>query len=235
MLLRERQRKHSISLALAAILIVMSQNATDAANDKTANAQIGLTAQAKPIKTVAAVAPKPATKVTKSAAARYKELNNPKEAPEKTKSKPKRSSTQLVPPPPPTIPTYLNVPQGSAFDLGFQVQTLSLDDLKFHLKNVEKKLSDAKLDERDQKNDTEEKEARAKRFVELFDEGVVSRKELETSKQEAERSVRDLEQSHIKVSELDRVLVQVKERIQSLEALKKPVRVSSKAKKSKSK
>lgn len=136
----------------------------------------------------------------------------------------KKTPTMLVPPPPPTIPTYLNVSPGSAFDLGmgFSVPALSLDDLKFQKKNVEKKLEAAKADEKDVKRMSDERQERADRFVSLFEEGVVSRKELETAKEEAERAARKIEQSHINVAEADRLLNQINERIKAIEAAKKP-------------
>lgn len=230
MLLRERLRKQSICLATIAGLFFLSTAAHAQQNESARQTRIGMTSQ-----TVKTSTTKAKSTYDEAANQRYKELNKPKESGVKptlkTKTNARRSSTQLVPPPPPTIPTYLNVPQGSAFTelgLGFTIQTLSADDLKFQLKNVEKKLEAAKLDERDQKKATEEKQDRAKRFVDLFGEGVVSRRELETSKEEAERANRDLEQAHVKVTEFERVLNQVKDRIQALEAAKKPVRSSPK-------
>lgn len=147
-----------------------------------------------------------------------------------TKRKPRKQSVGLVPPPPPTIPTYLNgsPTMTGTFDLGLPVNFMSLDDLKFQQKNLEKKLEATKLDDVDQKRSTKEKQERAERFTELFKEGVVSRRELESAHEESERSTRALEQSHIKVSEIDRVLGQVKERISSMEAAKRPFKVSSK-------
>lgn len=180
----------------------------------------------------------PAAPPKKDAASqRYAELNGDKKGtapakavtPQKKKVK-KASTTMLVPPPPPTIPTYLNVPQNSAFDLGlgFSVPAMSLDDLKFQQKNVEKKLESAKIDERDQKRLMEREQERAKQFDGLFADGIVSRREFETAKEEADRSIRKLEQAHINVAESERLLSQIKERVQALEAAKKPLKISSK-------
>lgn len=134
-----------------------------------------------------------------------------------------RKTVMLVPPPPPTMPTYVNAtsPINGSFDLGLSVNYMSLDDLKFQEKTLSKKLEASKLDEQDQKRSNDEKADRAKRFVELYSEGVVSRRELETAQQDSERSIRETEQSHIKVSEIDRVLAQVKDRIKTLEATNK--------------
>lgn len=160
--------------------------------------------------------------------ARYKELNKDRETTPQTKARRTAGSGMLIPPPPPTIPAYLNLPAISTpFGLGFSVPLMSLDDLKFEHKNLEKKLEAAKQDEQDQKRATAEKQERAQRFVDLFAEGVVSRRELETAQRDAERSVRDLEQSHIKVSEIDRVYLQVKERIKTLEPVNKPTKLST--------
>lgn len=279
---RERQRKQSIGIAIAAMMFATCHAATAAAEEKqqpvrakqqlTATAQSSggtsssarTTTQQKPMSTSATkpgIVSKtststktaaPAVKVTtstttKSAASvppkskdaasqRYAELNTDKKPtvaktaePPRKKAR-KASTTMLVPPPPPTIPTYLNVPQNSAFDLGlgFSVPAMSLDDLKFQQKNVEKKLESAKIDERDQKRLMEREQERAKQFDGLFADGIVSRRELETAKEEADRSIRKLEQSHINVAESERLLSQIKERIQALEAAKRPLKISSK-------
>ncbi|MDZ4832192.1 MAG: hypothetical protein SGJ27_00170 [Candidatus Melainabacteria bacterium] len=147
----------------------------------------------------------------------------------KVKPKTRRKTVMLVPPPPPTMPTYLNSqPVSGSFDLGMTVNFMSLDDLKFQQKNLEQKLVSAKQDDKEQKHSIEEKQLRAKRFVELYQEGVVSRRELEAAQLESERSLREIGQTHIKVSEIERVLGQVKERIHSMEKANKPFKLSSK-------
>lgn len=147
----------------------------------------------------------------------------------KVKPKARRKTVMLVPPPPPTMPTYLNSqPVSGSFDLGMTVNFMSLEDLKFQQKNLEQKLASAKQDDKEQKHSIEEKQLRAKRFVELYQEGVVSRRELEAAQLESERSLREIGQTHIKVSEIERVLGQVKERIHSMEKANKPFKLSSK-------
>jgi hypothetical protein len=171
-----------------------------------------------------------ATTHSKSTSEDSKQLDKTKTASGKPPRKAHRQKVMLVPPPPPTTPTFLNTTSTmpGSYDLGLSVNFMSLDDLKFQQKTLEKKLEATKLDDKDEKRSTDEKRDRAKRFVELYEEGVVSRRELETAQQESERAIRDAEQSHIKVSEIDRVLSQVKERIQSMEAAKRPFKVSSK-------
>jgi len=244
----ERQRKQSIRIAIAAMMFATCTTAAEAVEQKAkpAQARVELTAAAQSIggspssakvKTATpapTASPKPKSK--DAASQRYADLNADKKpekkpAPEPVKKKVKKAgTTMLVPPPPPTIPTYLNVPPNSPFDLGlgFSVPAMSLDDLKFQQKNVEKKLESAKIDENDQKRLMEREQERAKQFDGLFADGIVSRRELETAKEDAERSVRKLEQTHISVAEKERLLSQIKERIQSLEAAKKPMKISSK-------
>jgi hypothetical protein len=244
----ERQRKQSINIAIAAVMLATCASAAVAALEdkpKPASAKVELTAAAQSIggsrssaKTGQAqtrtATPKP--KAKDAASQRYADLNTDKSDAQKATVAPvnkkvkRTGTTMLVPPPPPTIPTYLNVPPNSPFDLGlgFSVPAMSLDDLKFQLKNMEKKLESAKIDERDQKRLMEREQERAKQFDGLFADGIVSRRELETAKEEAERSARKLEQTHISVAEKERLLSQIKERIQTLEAAKKPMKSSSK-------
>ncbi|MBX9670221.1 MAG: hypothetical protein K2X93_21655 [Candidatus Obscuribacterales bacterium] len=161
------------------------------------------------------------------AADRYRKLNLPSTTLEKASRKSKQPRNMLIPPPPPTMPTYLNVPT-TGFGDGFSVQFMSLDDLKFQLKNLEKKLTAANEDEQEQTRVAKEKEERAARFDQLFEEGVVSRRELEQSHVEAERAKRDLEQAHIKVEENTRLIAQVKDRISAQEPKNKQTKVAGK-------
>ncbi len=161
------------------------------------------------------------------AADRYRKLNIPSTTLEKASRKSKQPRNMLIPPPPPTMPTYLNVPT-TGFGDGFSVQFMSLDDLKFQLKNLEKKLTAANEDEQEQTRVAKEKEERAARFDQLFEEGVVSRRELEQSHIEAERAKRDLEQAHIKVEENTRLMAQVKDRMSSQEPKNKQTKVADK-------
>ncbi len=127
----------------------------------------------------------------------------------------------FVPPPPPSIPTYLDTSSFTNADIG-QVELLSLDDLKFQMKNLEKKVEGAKQDQKDQEENLADLRQKSERFDSLYNEGVVSKKELEDCKRDALRAERDLEQSKITLSEYERVLTRVKERIASLESAKKP-------------
>ncbi len=175
-----------------------------------------------------------ATESIDKAADRYRQLNNAASNNDRISRKPRSQRNTLIPPPPPTMPTYLNVPT-SGFEGGFSVQLMSLDDLKFQLKNVEKRLAAANEDEQDQIRVAKEKGERATRFDELYEEGVVSRRELEQSHEDAERAKRDLEQAHIKVEENSRLIAQVKERISALEPKNKQSKISVQKKNSPSK
>jgi|AGTN01.1.fsa_nt_gi hypothetical protein len=142
----------------------------------------------------------------------------------------KAKETVLVPPPPPATPSFLPEQMSDLGEIG-PLDYLSKEDLKFKLDNLNKKLTAAKQDQKDQEDMTREIKGKAERFDSLFAEGVVSKRELETSKRDAERSERDLERTNIKVSELQRITETVQERLTKVEAASKPKAVKSIARK----
>lgn len=139
----------------------------------------------------------------------------------KKSEKRKAKEAVLVPPPPPSTPSFLPDQISELGEIG-PLDYLSKDDLKFKLENLNKKLAAAKQDQKDQEEMTKEIKGKAERFDSLFAEGVVSKRELETSKKEAERSERDLERTKIKVAEYQRMAETVQERLTKVEAASKP-------------
>lgn len=94
---------------------------------------------------------------------------------------------------------------------------MSLDDLKFKMTSLSKQLDSLKEDLADQKNAAAEKTRRAASFVSLYEEGVVSRKELSNEQKEAARAKRDLESDELKVFEMERLLEKICKRTNVLE------------------
>lgn len=121
-----------------------------------------------------------------------------------------------MPPPPPNIPSFL--PSGSVdLELGAGIEFLSLDDLKLKKESVSKRLKAARADLQDQKSIVAEHNRKAGTFVGLYEEGVVSRKELVTEQKEAARAGRELEREELKVTELERLETRIQERVDALE------------------
>lgn len=115
------------------------------------------------------------------------------------------------------------------------VEILSLEDLKERKITTEKKLAGAKLDLKDQETYTAEAKDRAERFESLFEEGVVSKKELIESRHDAEKAVRDLETGKLSTGDIERVLTRITERIKTLEASKRAQTSTPKSRNKKSK
>jgi len=139
----------------------------------------------------------------------------------------------LVPPPPPNIPSFL--PAGSMdLEVGAGIEFLSLDDLKLKKESVSKRLETARADLQDQKSIVAEHNRKAGTFVGLYEEGVVSKKELLTEQKEAARAGRDLEREELKVTELERLETRIQERMDALEKrrarTKAPAPIRKKAK-----
>lgn len=131
-----------------------------------------------------------------------------------------------MPPPPPHIPSFL--PAGSMdLDLGAGIEFLSLDDLRLKKESVSKRLETARADLQDQKAIVAEHKRKAGTFVGLYEEGVVSKRELLTEQKEAARAGRELEREELKVTELERLETRIQERMDALE--KKRVRTKAPA------
>ncbi|MBI1271321.1 hypothetical protein GC174_12905 [bacterium] len=134
------------------------------------------------------------------------------------------SRATLVPPPPPTMPDMggeMMVPGAFSMGTGAFLDYMSLDDLKLKYEGLKKELDSLELDLADSKLLLSRKEKDCTNFDELFQEGVVSKRELEATHREAERLKRDVEREERKVEEARRVVERVQSRIKTLEAKKK--------------
>ena len=160
----------------------------------------------------------------------YAKSEAPKTKPATTKivekkkaNKSPRKSVGLVPPPPPTIPRVLpgdSLSIGSGLGLSAGIDYLSEEDLKFKLKTLQKNLEGLSLDLKDSTQRLEESVKRSSNFDGLFEEGVVSRKELESAKRETRRLKRSVEREELKVEEVKRVVAKVEARLAEMEKSK---------------
>ncbi len=105
-----------------------------------------------------------------------------------------------MPPPPPNEPSVLLTPAGDT--LSFEYQFMSKEALAERLKYLDKQILDARHDLDDKITREKESKEKAERFKELYQEGVVSRKELEESEKEAVSSEREVEKFKSSLSDL---------------------------------
>ncbi|HEY9867852.1 MAG TPA: hypothetical protein V6D08_01485 [Candidatus Obscuribacterales bacterium] len=126
-------------------------------------------------------------------------------------SSPKRGVV-LVPPPPPAIPAGGQL----TFLSGTPVEFLSESDLKRHKEQLDLNLSRARQQADEQERLLKEKVQRAELFASLYKEGVVSRRELENSQREVGRSEGDLTDARLKVTDLERDMQRIDERLKQL-------------------
>ncbi len=132
------------------------------------------------------------------------------------KTKPRVSRPSMVPPPPPNTPSMLSDPSlmGLGYSAyGMQVEYMSREALKDRVKEITIQFKDASSELENRKRLKTEREARAKSFEQLFTEGVVSRRELETSQREATDSSDEVQRLENKYNELSSLLERVNKRL----------------------
>ncbi len=132
------------------------------------------------------------------------------------KSKPRVARPSMVPPPPPNTPSMLSDPSlmGLGYSAyGMQVEYMSREALKDRVKEITIQFKDASSELENRKRLKTEREARAKSFEQLFTEGVVSRRELETSQREATDSTDEVQRLENKYNELSSLLERVNKRL----------------------
>lgn len=105
----------------------------------------------------------------------------------------------MVPPPPPEITNFQSIqePGHSLSTAGVVLDLLSKADLERMKSRVETTLTKVKVDKEEHDRSSKEKTDRVGQFEQLYKEGVVSRRELET----ARRELRDVEMSTKEISE----------------------------------
>ncbi len=121
----------------------------------------------------------------------------------------------LVPPPPPETPSLLSYPLGGQYYsqqlvplelLSPESLTKRQDQLKAHLTAAKKELADKEDGNAIQKD-------RVKQFDALFEEGVISRKELQLSHDELKTSQADIDTVKSKIEDLQSALNRVTDKV----------------------
>lgn len=120
-----------------------------------------------------------------------------------------------MPPPPPTVPTLsqIGMPGSSIIFMGENVELLPIADLRELKTKTEAELAKARRSLDEEISIAGEKKQRADSFDQLFAEGVVSRRELETSKTENEKSGQDLKDAKELVFNLEQKYARIEKRI----------------------
>ena len=137
------------------------------------------------------------------------------QADEKPKNKVRKSANlgaHFVPPPPPSTPTMLGDGDFGMYS-GMPVEMLSKEALKDRAKEISIQYKDASRELEDRSREKEEKIQRAKEFEGLFQEGVVSKRELEASQREAGTVNSDIDRLTFKANELKGLLDRINKRL----------------------
>lgn len=135
----------------------------------------------------------------------------------------------LVPPPPPETPTILPNGQFIPGLMGsMSPETMSPAALAQRRKDIVAQLNSAKKLLADKQQRSAEYKGKIQQFESLYSEGVISRKELENTKKEAESTTAELNEAKTQVAALQNTLNRIDDRL-------KPKAVASSAKKKKTK
>jgi hypothetical protein len=126
----------------------------------------------------------------------------------------------LVPPPPPETPAVLSAPDGSSgfyMMQGFMpVETLSPDALRARQKQLTSQLQNVKDILKDRQSRLSDKTDRAKQFDGLYQEGVISRRELEASQEDIKTAKRDFDDAKSRVDDIQMALNRVDEKLKTI-------------------
>jgi len=96
---------------------------------------------------------------------------------------------------------------------GMQVEYMSKDALKDRVKEISMQYKDASAELANRKASQSEIAERAKNFEQLFTEGVVSRRELETAQKDASGSDIDISRLESKCRDLKSILDRINKRL----------------------
>ena len=131
--------------------------------------------------------------------------------------------SSFVPPPPPTVPTLsqIGVPGANIIFIGENVELLPLADVKDLQTKTEADLSKARRSLDEEITVAAEKKQRADSFDQLYAEGVVSRRELESSKTENEKATQDLADAKSLVYNLEQKYARIEKRLAEIDKAKK--------------
>ena len=132
----------------------------------------------------------------------------------------------LVPPPPPTVPTMSELGVGGAgatmIFVGENIDYLPASELHDVQQRTDKEIERYRERVDDLASSSQEKQQKSGQFDQLFTEGVVSRRELETCKKEAEKSVQDLDEAKQTLNVLEQKHIKIEQRLAFLTKTKKP-------------
>ncbi|MDQ5968060.1 MAG: hypothetical protein QG625_4217 [Cyanobacteriota bacterium erpe_2018_sw_39hr_WHONDRS-SW48-000098_B_bin.30] len=123
----------------------------------------------------------------------------------------------FVPPPPPSTPSFLADPAGLSLYYGaaMPLEFLSRENLKEKDKEIGLQLNDAKRELDNKKRSVDQRRERAVNFEALFQEGVISRRELENAQNEANDSGSEILRLESKVAELQNLKDRINKRLQA--------------------
>lgn len=126
-------------------------------------------------------------------------------------------AASFVPPPPPSTPSFLADPAGLSLYYGaaMPLEFLSRENLKEKDKEISLQLNDAKRELDNKKRSVDQRRERAVNFEALFQEGVISRRELENAQNEASDSGSEILRLESKVAELQNLKDRINKRLQA--------------------
>ena len=116
------------------------------------------------------------------------------------KLRPKRTD-MLVPPPPPDTPTMLSNMDYETTNL-MSMGYISPELLKKRKQDLVAQMDDAKSDLKHKQDDAQSVKEKAVQFKTLFEEGVISKRELEAAEKEANDVDLSINRAQLRVSEL---------------------------------
>lgn len=176
------------------------------------------------------------TESTKERTAEKKSKSSEKSVSQKSDSRQKKSSithkqqSLLVPPPPPSVPTLndLGMPGmgNTMVFMGENVDYMPASELRDLKDKTVSEIERSRRSVEELSSSASEKQQRADSFDQLYAEGVVSRKELETSKHESEKTTQDLKEGKQMLSLLEQKLARIEKRLAELLKTKKSSKAS---------
>lgn len=160
--------------------------------------------------TVAKVEPKSApakvdakSKTEVKAESRGEAKADPKTAHARVKA---HQAPALVPPPPPDTPTMMIPSFGDESTSLMPMEYMSPQLLKKRKEDLVAQLSDAKSELKQKQDDVDNVKQRAEQFKTLFEEGVISKRELEAAQKDASEIDSSVNRARFRVSELQTLL-----------------------------
>lgn len=146
----------------------------------------------------------------------------------------KSRSSSMIPPPPPEMPTIMPTTDPQLLSIsGLPLEYLTGEALRERQKDLKSQLKEIRDDLAMRERNCTDKIQRAEQFESLYQEGVVSRRELETAQMEAKDCEQTMSRVKLKISELDTLLKKVDERVAKQPGNKATPKASEKKKRSK--